>query len=333
MNQRAVSRLSAAVFAALSLSLLAVARPLDDRDPLVDTVAGGKGRINYAAGVVKATGYGAPPVGTDNPAQAKLMALGAAKADALRNLAMAISSVQVTSTTTVKNYVLQNDTVETKVSALLQSPRVLSQTFQRDGTAVVTVELPLYGKDSIAEVILPEVLARPDIEVRSAPEPAPIGVPDPAPFKEPAEPAVPLVPAPRANVPRLKPNVEPGLTPLSDRGPFTSVLIDCRGIGIQGLMSPKVYDTAGREVYGTVRVDPDFAVETGIVGYPRTMFDALRSRRAGGHPLIVRALRAFDRYRTDPVIALEDADRIIAANRRDGFLERTRVIFLVDPVR
>jgi hypothetical protein len=31
-----------------------------DRDPLVDSVADGRGRINFNQGVVKATGYGAP---------------------------------------------------------------------------------------------------------------------------------------------------------------------------------------------------------------------------------------------------------------------------------
>jgi hypothetical protein len=98
-------------------------------------------------------------------------------------------------------------------------------------------------------------------------------------------------------------------------------------------MSPKLYDTAGREVYGTIRVTPEYAIETGIVSYPRSMAEAIRSARSGKHPLIIKALRVADKHRFHPVISLEDADRIIASNNRDGFLEQTRVIFLVDPVR
>jgi hypothetical protein len=80
-------------------------------------------------------------------------------------------------------------------------------------------------------------------------------------------------------------------------------------------------------------VTPEYAIETGIVGYPRSMPDALRSARAGAHPLIVRAVRANDKFRFNPCISSEDGDRILAANNRDHFLEATRVIFLVDPLK
>ena len=297
-----------------------------DRNPVVDTVENGKGRINYAAGVVKATGYGAIPKGYPPP-QAKLMAMGAAKADALRNLAMTVSSIQVTATTKVRNYVLQSDVVETKLETILQSPRVVSEKFNNDGTATVIVELPMYGEDSIASVVLPEVLPERPVEIPEAP--AGVSV-----FKGPDEPAV-AIKTPRANRPeyRLPNGVEPGLTPLSENGPFSSVIVDCRGLGINAVMSPKLFDTTGREVYGTVRVSPEYAIETGIASYPRSMAEALASSRAGSHPLIVRAIRAGDRNRFNPVISMEDADRILAANNRDHFLERTAVVFLVDPLR
>jgi hypothetical protein len=313
-----------------------------DRDPLVDTVANGRGRVNFNAGVVKATGYGAPPPAetTSSPAQAKLMAIGAARADALRTLAMTVSSIQVTAETKVKNYVLQRDVVETKLSALLQSPRIVSESMQPDGTAVVVVELPLYGPNSVASVVYPEVLpaaaAASAAEAASPNAAAPeggAGADEQGNFRGPAEPAIrikPPIPAPK---PRPLPGGDPGLTPLSDNGPFSSVLIDCRGLGVEAIMSPKLYDTTGREVYGTVRVSYDYAVETGIVGYPRSMAEAIRSARAGSHPLIVRGLRIADKHRFNPVISLEDADRILAANNRDHFLEQTRVIFLVDPVK
>jgi hypothetical protein len=296
----------------------------------VDTVANGRGKVDFNKNVVRATGYGAPPRDANTPAQARLMARGAAIADALRTLAMTVSSVQVTATTKVRNYELESDEVTTRISALLQSPQIIEDRTQADGTAVVTVELPLFGRDSVASAVLPAL-----------PGFARSGDDDEAqrrngPFAGPPGGAVPITPLPPMAPPirlPIPPGGEPGLTPVTDPGPFTSVIVDCRGLGINAVMSPKLYDTTGREVYGTVRVPADYAIEVGIVGYPRSMRDALRSPRAGAHPLIVRALRVADRHRFHPVVSVEDGDRILAANNRDKFLQRTAVIFLVDPVR
>ena len=310
-------------------------------NPVVDTVADGRGRINYASGAIRATGYGAPPKFANTPAQAKLMALGAARADALRTLAMTVSSVQVTSETKVKNYELQSDVVQTKISALLQSPRIVSETTQPDGTAQVVVEMSLYGPNSVAAAVFPEVLSNANNSAYANSAAPVIGQPYTAggaganangEFVGPSSPAVRVIPAPRpAPLAPLRP--EPGLTPIADSGPFTAVIVDCRGLGVEAIMSPKLMDTTGREVYGTVRVSPEYAIETGVVSYPRSMSEAVRSARAGSHPLIVRGLRVADKHRFNPVISLEDADRILASNNRDGFLEKTRVIFLVDPVK
>ncbi|WP_395144386.1 LPP20 family lipoprotein [Armatimonas sp.] len=308
------------LFAALTLTLLSLptrtVSAQGDGDPYVDTVAQGKGRINYATGVVKATGYGAPPTGSQNPAQARLMALGAAKTDALRNLAMAVSSIQVTATTKVKNYVTESDTIETKITALLQNAQIVSETLGKDGIASVTVEIPLYGKRSVATAVLAEVLLGLPIPV-----PVPAAVPVPAVsggFKEPK-------PIPK--------NIALQVTPPTKEGPFTSVIVDCRGLEIQAVMSPKLYDVSGREIYGTLHVDIDYAIEVGIVGYPRTVEEALVGKRTGEKPLIVRAIRAKDPYKIDIMLSNEDGRRILEANKRDGFLEKCRVILLCDPVR
>lgn len=319
------------------------ARFAGDNDPLVDSVANGKGSINYGAGTVRATGYGAPPPAgrASSPIQSRLMAMGAARADALRTLAMTVSSVQVTAETTVKNYVLSKDEVRTNVSALLQSPRIISETTQPDGTAVVVVELPMYGQSSVASAVLPQILPAPTT-VTEAPTAADTvneyrgggaGSDGNGGFKGPDQPAIRVLPPIPEALPRPLPGGEPGSTPLSDNGPFTSVIIDCRGLNLEAIMSPKLYDTTGREIYGTVRVSRDYAIDTGIVSYPRSMTYAIRSARCGKHPLIVRALRFADKHRFNPVISLEDGDRILAANNRDHFLEQTRVLLLVDPVK
>ncbi len=293
-----------------------------DGDPLVETSANGKGRVNFNAGVVKATGSGAPPAPgvASNDAQARLMALGAARADALRNLAMMVSSVRVTGETRVKNFQTESDVVETHLEAVLSNARVIREDVGRDGTATVTMELPLYGANSLAEAVYPQIAP-----TTTTPGPT-------TEWEGPAEPATPLPPTP-APRPFPRSGAEPGLTSESDNGPFTSVIVDCRGFGVEGAMAPRLLDDAGNEVYGTVRVSPDYAIAVGIVGYPRSMGEALRGKRAGSHPLIVRATGAEGKYKVNPTISERDAKRVLSANVRDHFLERTSVVFLVDPIK
>jgi hypothetical protein len=116
-------------------------------------------------------------------------------------------------------------------------------------------------------------------------------------------------------------------------GDVTGLLIDARGLGIQPAMSPKIYDEDGAEVYGTVHCSPDFAIETGIAGYPRSMDYALKSDRVGAHPLIVKALSKGPKFATDVVISNADAARIKSAAASSNFLPRCRVAILLGPAK
>lgn len=109
----------------------------------------------------------------------------------------------------------------------------------------------------------------------------------------------------------------------------TGLIIDARGLGVKPAMSPKVYDQAGREVYGTVKVSPDYAIEVGVAAYPRSMEQALKSPRAGSDPLIVKALRRGPKFATDVVVSDSDAARIREVDRRTGILSRCQVSILI----
>ena len=96
-------------------------------------------------------------------------------------------------------------------------------------------------------------------------------------------------------------------------------------------MAPKIRRPSGDEVWGSMEVDPDFVIEHGIVAYARSISDARNNRRAGENPLILRAIgRAGGNFHCDAVISDEDADYLLDASRRTGFLKDCKVIFLVD---
>jgi len=112
-------------------------------------------------------------------------------------------------------------------------------------------------------------------------------------------------------------------------GEFTGLLIDARGLGVKPAMSPKVYDEDGKEVYGTVKCTPDFAIEVGIAGYPRSMDQALKSPRIGAHPLVVKAPRRGPKFATDIILSNADAERIRNADAKSGFLGKCGVSILL----
>ena len=115
-------------------------------------------------------------------------------------------------------------------------------------------------------------------------------------------------------------------------GKPTGLIVDARGLGVKPAMSPKVYDEDGKEVYGTVAISPDYAIEVGIAAYPRSMAQALKSPRAGSQPLVVKALRRGPKFATDVVVSNADADRIRDADRAARILARCSVCILLGPV-
>lgn len=270
----------------------------------IEVVAAGKGRINYEAGVVKATGLGAlaPPTLSRSHAQDTLDARQAALADALRTLAVAVGRVRVTANTRVENLVLKDDEVRLRVDGVLDRAQVIEEAASPSGVYRVVVQIPLTGAGSVSEAV----------GVGDATTPV---------AEAPAEPATPKLP-------------EFGLeAPVPAGATYSGLIVDCRGLKVAPCMSPKLFDPSGDEVYGTLPVTPEYANEVGIVGYPRSMDSALRLPRIGNRPLVVRAVGCADKLRFFPVLSRRDADTVRRANVSDRFLQRTAVVFIVDPLQ
>jgi hypothetical protein len=95
---------------------------------------------------LRARGAGAPPTRAANAAQAKLMTERAAKVDAYRNLLEQAYGLQVTGSTSVRDFVTQSDTVRTQVDAFIRGAKVVDTRLLDDGSAEVEMEVSL-GKE------------------------------------------------------------------------------------------------------------------------------------------------------------------------------------------
>jgi len=111
---------------------------------------------------------------------------------------------------------------------------------------------------------------------------------------------------------------------------YTGLIVDARELGVDPGTSPKIYDKKGREIYGTVNIDPDLVIEKGIVQYYNTIAEAIIDGTVGDNPIVVRASgRGPHPYKADVTISVEDANWILKANSKSYFLQGLKVVFVL----
>jgi hypothetical protein len=251
---------------------------------------GNRGVVNWTDSYVEAVGIGAPPQRYIGTPQARPNALRAAQVDAYRNLLEVINGVRVDSITTIRDFTVESDVINTQVQGIVKGARTMKQEYLSDGTVEVTVRMPMAG--NFASVIIPRILER-----RHAP-------PTPAPLQA-------STPAPGGEV-------------------FTGLVVDARGIQARPAMSPRIIDEKGQEVYGSMNVEREYAVQQGMSGYARDLTAAQSNPRVTNNPVSVKGLRTEGAGRSDIVIANAEAERIRAGADNQGFLKKCRVMIVLD---
>ena len=261
----------------------------------------GQGSVNWSQGYIEAVGIGAVPDRSVGKANARPLAMRAAKVDAYRNLLEITKGVQIDSATTVKDFMVESDIINSKVEGLVKGAQQVKTEYMSDGTVEVTLRMPLYG-GVLAQTIMPLAIAK---------QPAP---PEPAP----AAPA-PVVETPVAPVP-------------APAGPvaYTGMVVDARGVQARPAMSPRVFDEDGKEVYGSANVDREYAVQQGMSGYARDLNAAQSNQRVTANPITVKALRSSGASHSDLIISNADALQIRSAADNMTFMKKCRVMVVLD---
>jgi len=111
---------------------------------------------------------------------------------------------------------------------------------------------------------------------------------------------------------------------------FTGLIVDARGLGIRPAMAPKILNEDGKEVYGSAWINREWAVREGMAGYLKDPLQAQQNPRVTDKPLLVKAIKASGDARVDLVISNADASMIHGATQNLSFLEKCKVIILVD---
>lgn len=259
------------------------------------------GGIDWDQAVIRAEGSGVAPTTAYNSVQARLMARRAAIVDAYRQLAEQIKGVNVDATTKVQNMMMTNDTVTTKVSALVQGARIVDEKVLPEGGYSVTLQVPVFGvSNSIASAVL-------DRSAAYEPFPQPV---------ESVQPSYPL----RDNTGTSAASAPAGRA----IGGYTGLIVDCRGLELNPVMSPVIKNADGAPIYGYKNLDYDKVVANGMAGYTRDIRNAVR---AGSNPLVVQAI-GVDNHNSNPILSVADANRVLIENGATGFLNTASVVFV-----
>jgi hypothetical protein len=110
------------------------------------------GSVNWQDQVLRATGIGSPNPKVPLSAQ-RAGAIRVAKLDALRQLLETVKGMTLTSETTVRNAMIENDVIETRVSGVVKNFKSVDTRYLSDGSVEVDVEIPLSG--ILLDAILP----------------------------------------------------------------------------------------------------------------------------------------------------------------------------------
>lgn len=269
------------------------------------------GYVDWEGFVIRSSGVSSLDV-QNQTAEQRIQALESAKQAATQNLAKVAEQLVYSSNITVKEALAQKSLSSAHLQRIVQGFTLVDTRSMSDMSIEVDIELPISGR--LSDVLLPKDCGKGQLRLSdkllcpTCLQPWPEGKPVPE--------GVKLV------------NPAEGL--LSPKGiPYTGLIVDARGLGLNPAITIKILDEDGNEIYGTNYVDRDNAVEIGIVAYKSEMGDARNEKRIGSEPLLVRGLKASGPLKVDVVVSNMDAALIHSAAHIQNFLKGCKVVVII----
>jgi hypothetical protein len=278
------------------------------------------GSVDWSSQVIVCTGIGA--ANPNLPASARRAgALQAAKMDALRNILATVKGIYLTSETTVENAMLASDVIRSRVEGYIRNFTIVDTRYMSTMDVEVDVQVDLKG--NLSNFLLPENFGGGTLMTGGR-----LLCPtcmQPWPMNKPVPPGVTLV---QAGGGGSAGSTTAGGTEASIQ--YTGLIIDCKGLGLRPAMAPQIIDEKGEEVYGSKFVSREYAVDIGMAGYEKDMGRARANSRVTDNPLLVKGVNVTGPNKTDVVLSNGDAVQVHNAAANDNFLQRCRVIFVLD---
>lgn len=249
----------------------------------------GNGNIDWADRYILVTGIGAPnpnlPESAKRPA-----AMRAAQQVALRNAIETIKGIQLNSSTTVNNFMLESDAVTSNVNGYVKGFQQEGRTkYMSDGSVEITMKVPIDGVGAISDLLFGESISE--------------------------HPAISSFEGTKAKKERIFTGLIINGKGLSLKPALSPRVLDESGREVYGSAYVAREWAIKHGIVGYAK-----EVEKA----------AKQSDRIGKTPGQIKAMKAYGSNSTDVVISNDDAASIRSASKNLTFLSECRVIFVID---
>ena len=131
-------------------------------------------------------------------------------------------------------------------------------------------------------------------------------------------------------IPKISPEIREKSIKMIGENLYTGLIIDARGLGIEPVLNPLIVNEQGHDIYSSVFISREFAVQKGVCKYLCSMDQALKDTRVGNHPMVFKGLRIEGKPNTAIVIRMSDYHLLEKATERHTFLKECRIIIVKD---
>jgi len=214
---------------------------------------------------------------------------GSARADASRNLIDILKQIKITNTATVSQYASQNDIILAGIEKTARDAVITRQYYTSALDVEIQIETNIGG--GFLQLVLPDDIR----QISKIAEEKPMNI------------------------------AEKGMGNI----PYTGLIIDARGLEFEPTLYPTIVSEQGNEIYSSLFISREFAVQYGICTYMCSLEGAIKEKRVGHHPLVFKGLRKSSNENASIVISMADTKQIEKTAERHLFLKECRVIIVV----
>jgi hypothetical protein len=270
-----------------------LAAPGAPADPLLD----------WARGVAFVTDAGSAPrtmSGAPAQAYARMQALAAARA----RLAAGLGTLKLTSFATLDEAFTTKLLAEPDMTALCAQIRPVVESYDSiTRVCTITCVLPLGGGASLHEVAAKMLAIQQDPKRKDT---------------------RPVYTDKAMTLRKIAPAVQ------MTSGPYTGLVLDCRGLHYTPVITPKLIGQKGNEVWGTAGMNLSLVKEKGVVLYLPNLKVALLNGRVGNTPMIIRPIGTAGPLRGDLVLSADDIAALETQHAATTFLSTLAIVILID---
>ncbi len=279
----------------------------------VNVIEGGEmlGRIDWENMVIYSVGDGVMPPDAISPAQARVRAKRAAIDEAYGGIVEMANEGRGDAESTTRNYVNENRVVHTKVTGMVKNAEITEIRQHDDGSYQIMMRMPMTGVNGLGSVLLPVEMERiRKVKVVSTTKRNDI--------------------ASKPEISSLQSNQDGNKQKAEKAENYTGLIIIAQGFEAKPAMYPRIITEDGNAVYDVTNVNPNAAVENGLVAYRKNLAAAEQVSRIGNNPLTIKAQKVSGKYNADIVISDEDARNIQEADSKGGILGEAKVVVVID---